>query len=167
MASSNVLTDTEGVPQEIERKFVPPTVPAIIDGDDGEHLQQGYLAEEGQVSVRLRITPESAVLTIKAGTGRSRTEVEFGVGADEAAALWPHTAGRRIDKTRHRTPLADGHVAEIDVYHGDLDGLCTIEVEFGSDDAADAFSPPPWFGREVTGLAGWTNAALSRGGRPI
>ena len=152
--------------REIERKFVPATIPAGIDLDAGRRLRQGYVAEDGDVSVRVRITSESAVLTVKAGAGRTRTEVEVDIDDDRAAALWPLTDGRRIDKTRSRHPLVDGHVAEIDVYHGDLDGLCTVEVEFESEATAEAFVPPGWFGTEVTSIAAWTNAALSRDGRP-
>jgi CYTH domain-containing protein len=39
-------------------------------------------------------------------------------------------------------------------------------VEFDSEDDAAAFAPPHWFGREVTGQAGWSNAALARHGLP-
>ena len=44
--------------------------------------------------------------------------------------------------------------------------LCTVEVEFDSMQVADAFEPPAWFGREVTGVAAWTNASLARNGLP-
>ena len=77
-------------------------------------------------------------------------EVERQLDADEAEALWPHTAGRRLEKRRHRVPLGDV-VAEVDVYGGALDGLLVVEVEFPSEAAAAAFVAPPWFGEEVTG----------------
>lgn len=152
---------------EIERKFVPaePPDPALLGV--GEPLRQGYVAEEGDVSVRVRIAPTGAMLTVKAGRGVARTEVELPISAHQAEALWPHTAGRRIDKTRFRVPVAGGAlVAEVDTYAGALEGLCTVEVEFDSLDASGSFSPPAWFGREVTGEASWTNAALARHGRP-
>ena len=75
----------------------------------GVHIRQGYLAEEGAIEVRLRITTTKATLTVKAGTGMSRTEVEVAISVDEADALWPHTVGRRIDKTRHRVLLDGAH----------------------------------------------------------
>ena len=37
---------------------------------------------------------------------------------------------------------------EVDVYSGALTGLSVAEVEFGSEEAADAFEPPAWFGPE-------------------
>ncbi len=159
---------TSVVATEIERKFLLPEPPGPERLGPGVHLRQGYLAEEQAVEVRVRITPSDAVLTVKAGTGISRTEVEVSIPAEQADALWPHTVGRRIDKTRHRV-LLDGPldlVAEVDVYAGALAGLCVAEVEFRSEVEAAAFVPPPWFGRELTGERGWANAALARHGRP-
>lgn len=153
---------------EIERKFILSEAPGAGKLGAGVHLRQGYLAEEEPVEVRVRITPAEATLTVKAGSGISRTEVDVPISIEQADALWPHTVGRRIDKTRHRvtldTPL--GNMADVDVYGGALAGLCVVEVEFHSEAAAAAFSPPAWFGRELTGVPGWSNAALARHGRP-
>jgi adenylate cyclase len=163
------------VATECERRFLVEELPAADElGADlagGEHLRQGYLAEENDVVLRVRITTEleatSAVITVKAGGGLSRVEVEVPIALDEAEELWPHTIGRRIEKVRHRIPLGPGgDVAELDVYEGALSGLLTVEVEFDSEDAANEFVPPAWFGREVTGRQEWSNAALARHGRP-
>lgn len=145
-----------------------PEVPSSGQLGAGVHVRQGYLAEQGSVEVRVRITSTSATLTVKAGAGVTRTEVELGISLEQAEALWPHTLGRRIDKTRYRVALDDtgGHVAEVDVYAGALAGLCVVEVEFGSEADAAAFVSPGWFGRELTGERGWSNAALARHGRP-
>jgi CYTH domain-containing protein len=95
----------------------------------------------------------------------SRVEVELPVDRDEAESLWPHTAGRRLEKVRYEVPV-DGGVAEVDRYGGELEGLWTVEVEFDDESAAAAFTAPAWFGAEVTTTAGWSNAALARHGRP-
>lgn len=150
---------------EIERKFLVNQVPGADVLGPGTQLRQGYLAEDGEVQVRVRITAGSATLTVKAGHGLTRTEVEAVIGAEDAEALWPLTDGRRVDKVRHRTAVGD-RVADVDVYHGHLSGLCTAEVEFASEEAARAFRPPSWFGRDVTDEAGWDNASLARRGRP-
>jgi len=154
---------------EIERKFILTEAPTAARLGTGVQLRQGYLAEEANVEVRVRITPTNATLAVKAGTGLSRTEVDVPITLAQAEALWPHTAQRRIDKTRYRVMLEDspGHVAEVDVYAGALTGLCVTEIEFSSEAAAAAFTPPAWFGREVTGEPGWSNAALARHGRPF
>lgn len=153
---------------EVERKFILPEAPTSDRLGSGVHFRQGYLAEEGNVEVRVRITATAATLTVKAGTGVSRTEVETALPPEQAEALWPHTVGRRIDKTRYQVPLDDplASVGEVDVYASELDGLCVVEVEFDSEDNAAAFTPPDWFGRELTGQPGWSNAALARHGLP-
>lgn len=152
--------------EEIERKFlvaVPPD-PEVLGA--GARLRQGYLAVDGAVEVRLRLSADGARLTIKAGSGLSRTEVDLRIDEADALQLWEHTAGRRLEKVRHRVALAGDAVAEVDLYEGHLAGLCTVEVEFPAAPAAAAFQPPEWFGQELTGDPAWSNAALARTGRP-
>ncbi len=150
---------------EIERRFLLNTEPHGIALGQGAHLRQGYLAGEDDVEVRLRIVDTTATLTVKAGRGLSRTEVEVALGQAEAEQLWPHTLGRRIDKVRYKVPL-ERWTAEVDCYFSDLDGLWSVEVEFSDLADAEAFIVPSWFGREVTGDRSWTNAELARHGRP-
>ena len=150
---------------EIERKFMVTDPPAPDVLGTGSLLRQGYLAEEGDVEVRVRIADAGSTLTVKAGSGLRRTEVETAISRVEAEELWHHTAGRRIDKRRHRVMLG-ADVAEVDVFAGALAGLVTVEVEFASEVAASAFTQPAWFGAELTGEPGWSNAALARHGPP-
>jgi CYTH domain-containing protein len=152
------------VADEIERKFLVPAVPEGLGA--GTRVRQGYLALDGAVEVRLRLVHDGPKLTVKAGAGLVRTEVDLPVGEGEAEALWPHTAGRRVEKVRHLVPLAGGATAEVDVYEGDLAGLCVVEVEFADESEARTFEPPTWFGEELTGRPGWSNAELARAGRP-
>jgi adenylate cyclase len=155
---------------EIERKFMVADLPAVGLLGPGVQIRQGYIAEDGPVTVRVRITDARATLTVKAGSGLARTEVDVEITNDQAEALWPYTVGRRLDKTRHRVDLVDGgrqHVADVDVYAGSLEGLCVVEVEFGAEADAAAFNPPEWFGEELTEAPGWSNAALARHGRPV
>ena len=149
---------------ERERKFLvadPPPLPA-----HGTTLRQGYLAIDRSVSVRVREADgEGCTLTLKAGRGAVRTELEWSITADEFAAAWEHTHDRRIHKTRYRLPLPD-HVAEIDVFHDGLSGLVCAEVEFGDDESLADFEPPSWFGTEVTDDVAYTNASLAMHGLP-
>lgn len=151
---------------EIERKFLVSEVPDPTALGPGARLRQGYLALDGAVEVRLRLTDGAATLTVKAGAGLHRTEVEVPLTAADADDLWPSTAGRRVEKVRHRVAVTEGVVAEVDRYDGDLAGLWTVEVELPSEAAAAAFVPPAWFGNELTGDPRWSNAGLALDGRP-
>ncbi|MFJ6384870.1 CYTH domain-containing protein [Kitasatospora sp. NPDC092039] len=150
---------------EIERKFlvhdfVPP--PAAT----AQRVRQGYVAitEEG-TEVRIRRASGRQTLTVKSGTGLVRVEVEREIGEEDFDALWPTTAGARIEKDRYRLP--DGpHTVVVDVYHGALHGLCTAEVEFPSVEAAQRYTPPGWVGEDITGAVGYLNRSLSTHGIP-
>jgi len=150
---------------EIERKFLLGSEPPTEGHRRAEHIRQGYLAEEGEVELRLRISDQRSVITIKAGRGMSRTEVEVEIAPGDAEELWQFTAGRRLEKTRHRIDLGE-LTAELDIFEGDLAGTSVVEVEFESAEAAERFVPPAWFGEELTGRAEWSNSALARHGLP-
>lgn len=151
---------------EIERKFVPGGVPDAISGVAGSELRQGYVAVDEQSEVRVRADGDRCVLTVKGGHGLRRTEVELDLEEGRFDALWPLTEGRRVLKTRHRVQLGDGLAAEVDVYAGTLDGLVTVEVEFGDEAEAAAFVPPAWLGREVTDDKRYANQRLAVDGLP-
>jgi adenylate cyclase len=154
------------VATEIERKWVADQPPPIETLGVGTPLRQGYVAIDDGVTVRVRIAPDRAWLTIKAGgDSLGRTEVEVALDLAEAEDLWKHTGERRLEKTRHRIPVGD-LTAEVDIFAGSLSGLCLVEVEFPSVDDANAFKAPSWFGHEVTGHTEWSNASLARHGRP-
>jgi CYTH domain-containing protein/CHAD domain-containing protein len=144
---------------ERERKYLvtsPPDLPPA-----GTDVRQGYLAIDGVVSVRVReAADEGCTLTIKAGRGKARTELEWSITDDQFASAWEQTRGRRIRKTRYRLPV-DGHEIELDVFHDDLSGLVLAEVEFDSDEAMELFQSPSWFAREVTDELAFTNASLA------
>ena len=148
---------------ERERRFLVHRVP---DGlADGDHIVQGYLMTE-PAAVRVRRRDGAYTLTIKTGVGLTRTEIERSITSAEFDALWDVATDLRIEKHRHLIPLPDGLVAELDLFTGPLAGRRLVEVEFDTDEAAAAFEPPAWFGREVTDDGRYTNAALARSGWP-
>jgi adenylate cyclase len=150
---------------EIERKFLLRELPGTLRLARGETIEQGYLALDGDTEVRVRTGSEPPTLTIKSGRGAVRTEVELPVAGADAAALWELTEGRRLQKVRRRMRI-DGVEAEVDEYGDGLRGLVVVEVEFGDEQAARAFTPPSWFGREVTGEAAYANRSLACDGPP-
>jgi CYTH domain-containing protein/CHAD domain-containing protein len=151
---------------EIERKFLPPTLPARANGAAEIAIEQGYLAVDGETEVRLRRAGDALRLTVKHGGGESREEVEIELTAGQFAALWPLAAERSLRKTRLLVPLGAGLTAEIDRYEGDLAGLLVAEVEFPSEQASRAWEPPGWIGREITGDRAYANQTLAVDGVP-
>lgn len=136
---------------EIERKFLVATMPDLSTASRSS-LRQGYLTvPEDSVEVRLRQTDARFVLCVKTGSGIVRGEREIEIARDQFDRLWPQTEGRRIEKTRWTGRLGEGGLSfELDVFAGDLEPLVIVEVEFASAEEAEAFSPPDWFGRDVS-----------------
>ncbi|MFJ5828287.1 adenylate cyclase [Streptomyces sp. NPDC093089] len=145
---------------EIERKFLVTPASTIPPGV-ATALQQGYLAvgDDGR-ETRLRRQDDAYTLTSKRGSGLVRQEWETRLTAEQFDALWPATEGARLEKTRHRVPIAGG-TALADVYHGELTGLRVVEVEFEDVEQATRFEPPDWFGPEVTGRHEYKNQYLT------
>ncbi|HTP21739.1 MAG TPA: CYTH domain-containing protein [Solirubrobacteraceae bacterium] len=150
---------------EIERKFLVEQLPEGLDVHPSREIEQGYLAITEDVEVRLRRYGEESFLTVKSSGDESRIEEEIEIDRRRFDALWPLTDGRRIQKRRYRIPIGD-LTLELDVYHADLDGLLTAEVEFSSLADATAFVPPGWVGRDVTGDSRYKNKRLATDGLP-
>lgn len=116
--------------------------------------------------MRVRRRDAATWLTVKSGAGRVRVEEEIEIEPERFDRLWPLTEGRRIEKTRYEIPADNGLVIELDVYKGDLDGLVTAEVEFGSEEAAEAYVAPGWLGPDITEDLRYKNQRLARDGAP-
>ena len=152
---------------EIERKFLVAELPAALADPPGQRIDQGYLAiAPDGVEVRVRRRAGRGTLTVKSGPGQVRTEEEIALDERRFDSLWALTDGRRVSKARHEIPLGDGLTAELDVYDGAHAGLLTVEIEFRSLEASEAFAPPPWVGAEVTGDARYANQSLALAGLP-
>ena len=134
---------------EIERQFLVKDLPPLPA--ECETIRQGYVALEPEIRIR-QIGTEQYVLTVKRGAGLVREEWETAISQREfetlSTRLEPGT--RLISKRRYRLPLPDGHIAELHIHDGHLSEFAYVEVEFPSAEAAASFTPPGWFGREVT-----------------
>ncbi|BAJ30588.1 MULTISPECIES: CYTH domain-containing protein [Kitasatospora] len=150
---------------EIERKFLVRDGAEVPAGRESE-VRQGYLVTgpEG-AEARVRQQGDACSLTVKRGTGLVRGEWETPLDAGQFAALWPATEHARIHKTRRIVPLGPDE-AVVDTYHGRLAGLRTVEVEFADPERAAAFTPPPWFGPEVTDRPDLKNQRLATATAP-
>ena len=152
--------------QEIERKFLLDGRPSIIAGHPSTRITQGYLAITDDTEVRVRSRDHDRLLTVKRGRGGVRGEVTIPLTREQFDDMWALTAGRRLTKRRWEVPH-EGVTLEIDVFDGDLAGLVIAEVEFPSLERSIAFTPPDWFGREVTDDPAYRNAALATTGVAI
>lgn len=149
-------------PLEIERKFLLRRLPEGFSACPAEEIRQGY-AEDG---LRFRQKGSRFFETRKIGTGLVAEEHEREISLEEFERVWPSTEGRRLEKTRTRVDLEGGLVAEVDLFTGSLSGLRYVEVEFRDVESARAFTPPDWFGREVTEDLRYRNSSLARLGLP-
>ena len=113
-------------------------------------IKQGYLCRDKDMTVRVRIRGDKGYLTIKGKrTGFSRFEWEKEIAVDESLALLSQTTSGIIEKTRHLVKNTDGkHIWEVDVFHGDNEGLVMAEIELS--DPNEPFDKPDWIGQEVT-----------------
>ncbi len=151
---------------EIERKFLLTEPPEWLGECPSRRIEQGYLALENDVEVRLRRLGDEFRLTVKSGRGLSRSETEVELSGEQFEGLWPVTEGRRIVKRRYLRPADEG-TFEIDVFDGGLTGFVMAEMEFDSEEASEVFEPPAWLGDEVTGDQRYANRSLATRGLPV
>ena len=148
---------------EIERKFLVDTLPEDLEQYPREAIEQAYLSADP--AVRVRRAGARYVLTVKGEGTLSREEAEFPLSEASYIQLYAKAEGQPMRKTRYRIPW-EGYVVEVDVFAPPFAPLVYAEVEFPTEDAARAFVPPDWFGREVTYDWRYTNAALCLEGLP-
>lgn len=147
---------------EIERKF---RVRAGWRPDGaGEEIAQGYLSSVPERTVRVRLRGGRGYLTVKGKNGGAdaarRAEFEYEIPAADARALLALAEPGVIEKERFLVPAADGHTWEVDVFHGENEGLVVAEIELGAED--EPFARPDWIADEVTGDARYYNSSLAR-----
>ena len=86
---------------EIERKFLPRAKPDLSERRESIEIEQGYLAIDERVEVRVRRADRDTLLTVKGGHGEARDEVEIYVGArqfeDARNELTVYTERRPFD----------------------------------------------------------------------
>jgi adenylate cyclase len=142
---------------EIERKFMVQG-DGWRRGDAGTPIVQGYLAASRERSVRVRLTPDAAWLTVKGPSeGAVRPEFEYPIPRADAEQILALCSGV-LEKTRHRIPAGD-LTWEVDEFGGANRGLVLAEIELTRPD--QEFARPPWLGAEVTGDPGYSNARLA------
>lgn len=121
-------------------------------------IRQGYLNREPQRTVRVRIKDERGFLTVKGkNSGASRLEFEYEISKADAEEMFTLCAPPILDKTRYLVPF-EGHVWEVDEFHGVREGLVTAEIELHSE--SESYSLPDFIGENVTGNPQYYNSNL-------
>ena len=145
---------------EIERKYLIPEIPNNLHITKTRKLEQGYLCTSPVV--RIRKDNDQYELTYKSSGLMVRQEYNLPLTKEAYEHLRKKADGRLIVKTRYEIPLDDRHKKELDFFHGYRAQLILEEVEFADEDEANQFTPPEWFGEDVTFSSRYHNSNLSR-----
>ncbi len=158
---------------EIERKYLVAYLPDRFFDYSHKELEQAYLAygdDDGLSERRIRIMrqgdSEHYFYTEKSEGTLSRSEYELEITKKEYKSYLPRVVSKFVKKARYYIPIKNSLMAELDLYHGELSGLVTVEVEFGTLDESSAFVPPDWFGEEITEDLRYKNKNLAKNGKP-
>lgn len=147
---------------EIERKFLVKKIPDNLDTYERIDMIQGYL--NTAPVVRVRKENDDYVLTYKGSGLLSHSEYNLPLNKEAFEHLLKKCDGIIISKSRYKIPLENNLTAELDIFKGDLDSLKLVEVEFDSVEEADNFTPPEWFGEDVTTDGRYHNSYISKYG---
>lgn len=146
---------------EIERKY-------LVKGDGWKRLtllkkvniEQGYLSKSRNMTVRIRVTDDTAYITLKGKrTDISCSEHEYEIPHEDGVELIQHSITPLVKKTRHYVRDEKGQVWDVDVFKGINRGLTMAEIELG--DAKQAVHLPSWIGTEVSHDKRYTNVYLA------
>ena len=144
---------------EIERKFIPKTIPKNLESYPHHKIAQGYLSTNPVV--RIRRQDEEYILTYKGKGAMVREEYNLPLTKESYEHLKAKADGRIITKKRYMIPL-NQYTIELDVFEGELAPLILAEVEFSTEEDANAFVAPEWFGEDVTFSTKYHNSTLSK-----
>jgi len=143
---------------EIERKF-------LIEKDAFDYkeypykeLVQGYL--NTAPVVRVRREGDEYYLTYKGSGLMIREEHNLPLTKEAFEHLIKKADGNIIKKKRFFVPLGDLTV-ELDEFAPPFAPLLMAEVEFATKEAAENFTPPMWFGKEVTNDPEYHNSNMA------
>ena len=144
---------------EIERKFLIDRLPEDLTRYTCHNIQQAYLCTDPVI--RIRRQDDDYILTYKSKGFLAREEYNLPLNQESYRHLLEKADGIILSKKRWLIPLQDDLTAELDVFAAPYEGLYLAEVEFPSKEAAEAFTPPSWFGEEVTYSPLYHNSTLS------
>lgn len=145
---------------EIERKYLIHTLPENYKTYPHKEIEQGYLSTDPVV--RIRKSNDDYVLTYKGSGLMVREEYNLPLTKESYEHLRPKADGILIHKIRYKIPYQKKYTIELDIFLDDLAPLQLAEVEFSTEEEANTFTPPTWFGEDVTFSTAYHNSTLSQ-----
>ena len=145
---------------EIERKYIPKTLPENLAQYKHHKIEQAYL--NTAPVVRIRKQDNEYFLSYKGGGMMAREEYNQPLNEKSYNHHITKADGNIITKTRYYIPIHNGLTAELDIFEGKFTNMTLVEVEFSSIDKANSFNPPEWFGKDVTHDGRFHNSYLSQ-----
>jgi CYTH domain-containing protein len=154
---------------ELERKFLIKSLPDNLFTYKKHEMAQAYISIDDitKSSTRIRKKDDKYIKTTKIPNpqGKGNLETEAFVTREEYNEAIAHHIGFVVEKTRYLIPYQKFTI-ELDIFHGELDGLIMAEVEFENEKEADAFDIPDWFSQDVSHDKRFANKNLCRNGKP-
>lgn len=144
---------------EIERKYLIHTIPFDLSQYPVHIIEQGYLNTDPVVRVRKQ--NDQYFLTYKGSGMMARKEYNMPLNADSYQNLIRKADGNIISKKRYLIPFNEKYTIELDVFEAPFSPLVLAEVEFESIEDAQQFTPPVWFGEDVTYDGRYHNSYMS------
>lgn len=147
------------MPLEIEHKYLVTNNNFKEYAISHKHILQGYLSRDKERTIRIRISDNSAFITIKGlNLGDTRMEYEYPIPLEEAKSILNTLCIKPIiEKYRYIVNYA-GNTWEIDEFKGALQGLVIAEIEIPSSEYN--YDIPPFIGKNVTNDPRYYNSNL-------
>ena len=152
---------------EIERKYLidKDLIPFSLSSYPSHIIEQAYLCTSPVV--RVRKEDDKYYMTYKGQGLMVREEYNLPLTCESYGHLLEKADGNIITKTRYLIPLKENSLnkdllIELDVFEGAFEGLYLAEIEFASEEDANNFTPPNWFGEDVTFDGKYHNSKMSQ-----
>ena len=158
---------------EIEKKYTLKNLPNDLESYPCKMIEQAYL--NTSPVIRVRKSDDSYYLTYKGRGLMTREEYNLPLDKESYRHLLEKADGNIISKKRYIIPIENPQFddsyypitapklyIELDVFAPPFAPLVIAEVEFASEAMANAFIPPEWFDKDVTGNIEYHNSTMSR-----
>lgn len=152
---------------EIERKFAVVKMPNDLEKYEKEKIEQGYLCIKP--TVRIRKSNDEYTLNYKwkekgleEKVAIQNIEYTMPLTKENYQILLDKIENNLIIKDRYKIPIENELIVELDVFHGNLEGLIFAEIEFPDLETAENFNKPTWLGKDLCFDKRFDNTLLSK-----